>query len=248
MKSIKLILLVAFFGALLTGIYTLQNSHSVTGGDPLGTGAVGGSAQYVGKRDIKNSPYFPQLDFYNMQSTDNLLLLPKFATSQQITGYTCGPAAANMVVQHFLGQTLHDEMQVAEIMGTSRYNGTNTKGMVKYFKEINWQVRSSADSDTPKNYAAFLSFVKTSLQQNTPIIVENVEWGGHWRVIIGYDNMGTASTSDDVLIMADPFDTADHLQDGYAVQPAEKFFYMWFDHQLFSKSEQQRQWLTATPK
>lgn len=247
MQSIKLILLVAFFGALLTGVYTLQNSHSATG-DPLGTGAVGGSAQYVGKRDIKNSPYFPQLDFYNMQSTDSLLLLPKFATAQQITGYTCGPAAANMVVQHFLGQTLHDEMQVAEIMGTSKYNGTNTQGMVKYFKEINWQVHSSADSDTPKNYAAFLSFVKTNLQQNTPIIVENVEWGGHWRVIIGYDNMGTDSTSDDVLIMADPFDTADHLQDGYAIQPAEKFFYMWFDHQLFSKSEQQRQWLTAAPK
>ncbi|MFQ9523393.1 MAG: hypothetical protein ACLR2G_07855 [Phascolarctobacterium faecium] len=29
--------------------------------------------------------------------------------------------------------------------------------------------------------------------------------------------------------MADPCDTADHLQDGYVVVPAEKFFYMWFD-------------------
>jgi hypothetical protein len=30
--------------------------------------------------------------------------------------------------------------------------------------------------------------------------------------------------------------------------PAERFFYMWFDHQLFPQSEQKRQWLTAKPK
>lgn len=247
MNSVKLILLTAFLGALLAGIYTLQNSAAPLAGEPVGTGSSGGSAQYIGKRDLKNSPYFPKLDFYNMQSTDTLILLPKFKTSQQITGYTCGPAAANMVVAYFNGQPLHDEMKTAEIMGSSKFNGTNTKGMVRYFKEINWQVRSSADSSTPKNYPAFLNFVKTNLQNNTPVIVENVEWGGHWRVIIGYDTMGTETNSDDVLIMADPFDTADHIQDGYNIQPAEKFFYMWFDHQLFSKNEQARQWLTAVP-
>ena len=60
--------------------------------------------------------------------------------------------------------------------------------------------------------------------------------------------MGTAHQSDDVLIMADPYDTTDHLQDGYSIVPAERFFYMWFDHQLFPQSEQKRQWLTAKPK
>lgn len=30
-----------------------------------------------------------------------------------------------------------------------------------------------------------------NLKDNTPILVENVEWGGHWRAIIGYDTMGT---------------------------------------------------------
>ena len=75
-----------------------------------------------------------------------------------------------------------------------------------------------------------------------------MDWGGHWRVIIGYDTMGTEHKSDDVLIVADPFDTTDHLQDGYGIVPAERFFYMWFDHQLYSRSEQQRQWLTAKPK
>ena len=65
---------------------------------------------------------------------------------------------------------------------------------------------------------------------------------------MGYDSMGTAHTGDDVLFMADPFDTSDHLQDGYNILSAERFFYMWFDHQLFKKADQNKQWLIAKPK
>ena len=119
---------------------------------------------------------------------------------------------------------------------------------VHYFEKIGWDVHSSIKDKTPDSYKNFLKFVESNLKNNTPIIVENVDWGGHWRVIIGYDSMGTAYQSDDVLIMADPYDTTDHLQDGYSIVPAERFFYMWFDHQLFPQSEQKRQWLTAKPK
>ena len=91
-------------------------------------------------------------------------------------------------------------------MGTKSYTGTNTKGMVKYFKKKGWQVTSSADKDkTPQNTQEFKAFVVEHLKRNVPIMVENVDWGGHWRVIIGYDTMGTDDiTSSDVLIMADP--------------------------------------------
>lgn len=209
---------------------------------------VSGAAQFVGKHDIKESPYFKHPDFYNMQSSEHLTLLPKFATTQQVTYYTCGPAAANMVVKYYKGKVIDDEMTVAKIMSTSSTVGTNTKGMVKYFEKLGWEVHSSVKDKTPDNYVDFLKFVESNLKNNTPIIVENVDWGGHWRVIIGYDTMGTEHTGDDVLIVADPFDTTDHLQDGYGIVPAERFFYMWFDHQLYSRSEQQRQWLTAKPK
>lgn len=246
MKSLKTILLIAVCGALLSGIWTLRETF--TASSPPDTVTEGGAAQYAGKLNHPQSIYFAQPDIYNMQPNDHLLLLPKFPTQQQTTGYTCGPAAANMVVTYFSGQPLHTEMQVAEIMGTNRYKGTDTKGMCQYFKKIGWQVKSSADAGTPKSYKAFLQFISENLRHNTPIIVENVEWGGHWRVIIGYDTMGTENTGDDVLIMADPYDLADHLQDGYNIVPAEKFFYMWFDAQLFDKSEQRRQWLTARPK
>lgn len=179
----------------------------------------------------------------------SLTLLPKFRTYQQTTEYTCGPAAALMVVEHFLGRSPDDELAIGKAMGTRPYTGTNTKGMVRYFKKIGWEVSSNADKNkTPQDTLAFKNFVLDHLNRNVPIMVENVDWGGHWRVIIGYDTMGTDGiTSSDVLIMADPYDTADHLQDGYVVVPAEKFFYMWFDAHLFAAGDRKQQWLAAEP-
>lgn len=227
------------------GIYLLT---SLPGSIGTSVGGHGGAAQFTGKHDIKDSPYFAHPDIYNLKNTGNLLILEHFPTLQQTTGYTCGPAAANMVVKYFLGKTLHSELEVAEAMSSSPTAGTDTRGMTAYFKKLGWTVESSADSETPDSYAAFLQFVRKNLSANTPIIVENIDWGGHWRVIIGYDSMGTEHTGDDVLLMGDPFDTSDHLQDGYNIVPAERFFYMWFDHQLYPKKDQLRQWLTAKPK
>ena len=51
----------------------------------------------------------------------------------------------------------------------------------------------------------------------------------------------------DVLILADPYDTTDHNQDGYNIVSASRFYYMWFDARLFREKEKERQWLTAVP-
>ena len=242
--QIKGFVLGALCCALLTGAYTLLNGGVIG----FGNEEAAGAAQYVGKHDIKGSPYFAQPDIYNMKSTNTLTIISNFKTRQQSTGYSCGPVAAGMVVENLLGKQLHSEKEICKIMDTSTTKGTDCKGMVKYFKEIGWQVKSSVDNGSPKEYEKFLKFVKTNLQEGTPIIVENVDWGGHWRVIIGYDDMGTAHIGDDVLIMADPFDTSDHLQDGYNILSAERFFYMWFDAHLFKPGLRDKQWLTARPK
>ena len=197
--------------------------------------------------DVTDSPYFTQNDFYKMKSNEYLTILHNFTTYQQTTMHTCGPAVANMVVDHFLGKPLHSELETAKMMNCTKYNGTTTKGLRGYFIDLGWKVTSSADTDSPKTYTDFLNFVQGHLQDNTPIMVENVEWGGHWRIIIGYDTINTTNTGDDVLILADPFDKADHLQDGYTVVPAEKFFYMWFDAIRFAKGANWKQWVVAKP-
>ena len=63
------------------------------------------------------------------------------------------------------------------------------------------------------------------LEQGKPVIIGWNDWGGHYQVVIGYDNMGTETTADDVVIIADPYDTTDHLQDGYTTPSAERFIW-----------------------
>lgn len=244
-NTLKIISGLALCGAIFVGLNTLLNSTGEFTGSTNSTG--GGAAKYEGKHDIKNSPYFAAPDIYNMKSSENLVILPKFKTRQQITGYTCAPAAAAMVVEHFLGKLPHSEMEMAKMMGTNNINGTNVKGITKYFKELGWDVKSSATEDAPNKFTFFTKWVQSNLRDNTPIIVENVEWGGHYRVIIGYDTMGTEYSGDDVLIMADPFDLADHVQDGYNIENAQKFYYMWFDAHLFPSSERKHPWIIGKP-
>jgi len=211
----------------------------------------GGPASFQGRADVKDSPYFKKPDVYNMKSGGSLLLLEKYKTRQQQTGYTCGPAAALTVVQYFLGEVPDSEMGIAKIMDTHpagvKDPGTNTRGMSRYFEQKGWTVKNALKEGSPDTYKKFLDFVDDNLKQGIPIMVENVEWGGHWRVIIGHDTMGDAEGMNDVLILADPYDTSDHNQDGYNIISAERFYYMWFDAQLFREKEKMRQWLTAVP-
>jgi len=90
---------------------------------------------------------------------------------------------------------------------------------------------------------AFAGFVKKQLTAESPILVEWSTWGGHWTVIIGFDDMGTADVSDDVLIMADPYDTTDHCQDGYVIVSFERFFYEWFDAGILSPGITRQQYV-----
>lgn len=210
-----------------------------------------GPAAAPHKYDVADSPYYKFVDVYNLKSGGSLLLLEKYKTKQQETGYTCGPAAAFTVAQYFLGTVPENEKEIAKIMGTHpagvKEPGTNTRGMSRYFEEKGWIVKNSLKDGSPKTYREFLQFVDDNLKHNTPIMVENVDWGGHWRVIIGHDTLGDKEAANDVLLLADPYDTTDHLQDGYGIVSAQRFYYMWFAAQLFRENERQRQWLTAVP-
>lgn len=248
MKSKKIFLAVICVVIILGGVNYLLNQYTKNGTSlNFNYYNLGGAAQIQGQADVKNSPYFVHPDIYNMKPNEHLLILTHYPTIQQNTFYSCGPAAANTVVKYYKQNILHSEAEVCKYMSTNSTNGTSLKGMIAYFKHLNWDVKSAITHNSPSTYSDFLKFVTDNLENDTPIIIENVDWGGHWRVIIGYDTMNTQNTHDDVIILADPFDTSDHLQDGYNITSAERFFYMWFDHQLYPKNEQQKIWLTAKP-
>lgn len=96
---------------------------------------------------------------------------------------------------------------------------------------------STAFVDDAKD-SYFVKWILENLKASRPIMVEWSDCGGHWQAIIGYDNNGTPSIGDDILIFADPYDTSDHWQDGYYYYPLERFFQLWNDTRIAEKPYQ----------
>ncbi|OLS03610.1 C39 family peptidase [Tissierella creatinophila] len=260
--------------------------------------ANGGADSYSNAGDNEKSKYYLNPDFYNMKSDDEVVIIPKFKTMQQTTEWSCGNAAALMVLNHF-GTTDITEMDLAVAMKSSTdldtpnakpgsannfYEyGTDVKRMYNYFnnlegfkvvetsykenykdsdliKEVDgtspadignlkpvfssMSLYSSENSDDTDKFvddageSYFVKWLRNNLDKGRPIMVEWGDWDGHWQTIIGYDNNGTPSIGDDILIFADSYDTSDHWQDGYYYYPLERWFYMWKDRNIASKPYQ----------
>lgn len=86
---------------------------------------------------------------------------------------------------------------------------------------------TSAEASMPfPTYESFAEFVKENISHGQPIIFCGP---GHWRVIIGIDDMGTESKYDDVIITADSSDNFDHYQDGYNTEYGVEFYAHWYN-------------------
>ena len=59
--------------------------------------------------------------------------------------------------------------------------------------------------------------------------------------------MGTETTQDDVIIVADSYDTTDHNQDGYGIYPAERLIYNFTMHNAFTEDEGGNDYLFVVP-
>ena len=101
-----------------------------------------GASAYRGAGNANLSPYYGSIDVYHLTGSDRLTILPRYKTYQQTTEYSCGPAAALMVLHHY-GNTVWDELAIAKVMETNTQTGTPTSGMVRFFTKIGWQVQSS---------------------------------------------------------------------------------------------------------
>ena len=178
--------------------------------------------------DHPGSLYYPALDFYGMQSTETLTILPKFRTYQQTSNETCGQACAIMVLDYYnkRGNWNEDNLRALSVDHSVIHCGTCLEQMVEMFQKIGgFQVESSADL---KGSPIDETMIQMYLADGVPIIIGWADRGGHWQVIIGYDNMGTPDNLwDDVVILADPADDTDHNQDGYYLCSMERLMSCW---------------------
>ena len=217
---------------------------------------------------LEDSTYWPLHDYYNATSSDTLAMLTGFRTTQQNTGWACGATSALMVLDWFGKRGDLNEQDVAALrLKTADGGATNLRQLINVFDCLNdlndlgigewgqWDIYTSYDiaeecgitkpAGGKMNLMSVEQLMDGSLLKDLvsigiPVMIGWNSFGGHWQVIIGYDDMGTEDTKDDVLILADPYDTTDHLNDGYNIQSMERFVYDWsagfdtdFDHGIF---------------
>lgn len=206
-----------------------------------------GAASVERQFDHKHSPYFKHPDFYHMKSNKTLTMLTGFRTLQQSSEWSCGPAAALMVLDWYgkagsyteesLAAFRHQPADVHVAAFPDGYPGTTLKQMEDIWNKVDGFTWEDTLSYIKEGKPLTPESIQQELKAGHPILVCWIDWGGHWQVIIGYDNMGTENTLDDVLIVADSYDVTDHNQDGYGIYPASRFFSTFDMYGQFPDSE-----------
>ena len=200
-----------------------------------------GASSFCGITDHNRSRYYVANDFYNMKSDGSLHILSHFETYQQTKEYTCGAASALMVLNWF-GKKKYHETAVAQLVESHPCKGSTVENIADFFDLIGWNVDYHADSDRKfETIEEVEKFFVETIDSGTPIMVDWVDWAGHWQVLIGIDTCNSASPYDDVLIFADPYDVTDHKQDGYYTFPLGRFFGMWREGPCAGKKQPYQQ-------
>ena len=202
--------------------------------------------------DHPGSPYFNQIDFYNAKPTDTLTILEQFKTQQQTSEWSCGVSTAIMVLDWYdqLGSGNEETLAAFRTPDGAAPGATSLRQMIEIFEGVGgFDIYSTFDCVETVYEVFTLDFIQETLKAGTPVMIGWNDWGGHWQAIIGYDTMGTETEQDDVIIVADPYDTTDHNQDGYGVYPAERFIYNFTFYNFFPEEElNDMTFLTAVPK
>lgn len=239
---------VLYFRGSPVSNHLILNADGSYGGS-LDVELYGEGAPKNGEYNVKRSAYYTvNSDYYNMTSTEERVVVPQFASYQQTMQDSSGLACLLMVL-NYAGQdvqnTYTEEALVKryeQVNGTTVYgNGTTAQGIIDLVKDLNlgytatnvgYKIGSSSSTDQMKEM--FTSCIKDGkfvlVRYQSPV-------GYGWKVVIGYDDLGNVknnvteeesdSFGDDVVIFAEPYDAADHSQDGYATERAKDFIVWW---------------------
>ena len=172
---------------------------------------------------------------------------------QQTTDYTCAPAAVMSLLHWYKllpdkELTAQTEMRIAREMGTrdmkSPQPGTTTEEIAKWLERNEFIVLSGQDGT--------LELLRSYLNKGIPVLVEWIDWGGHWVVATGYHAAyESPAKGPDTVLFADP---ASHWgnpnnPDGISSFNAWRFRDMWFDAQYLNPGKITRNvYIVAVPR
>ena len=195
----------------------------------------GGANSVERKGDHINSPYFYEKDFYNAKPEDGFYILPQFKTIQQTCWWSCGVSCAEMILEYYgkRGEWNEESLAALRVDHSDQHIGSCLDQLIDIFDAVGGFELETTYDYTDNLDAVTMSFIKERIAAGIPILIGWNDWAGHYQVIIGYDTMNTEYEGDDVIIVADPFDTTDHNQDGYGVYGAERFIYNFSFYDFF---------------
>ncbi|MDD4583235.1 MAG: hypothetical protein PHR60_03475, partial [Eubacteriales bacterium] len=209
----------------------------------FGTDGLSGpaSSDVFRSGDYKYSPYYKNVDAFNLKPNKTRTILEGYRSTQQATEFTCGVTSMLAALDWFNKRENLNEMDLALLRDkTDGLPGTTIQEMLNVISKLpeKWEVKTSYDlveGDSEfecglmieNQYTDLGEIIPYYLKKGIPIMVMWHEWGGHYQTVIGYDTMGTEATCDDVIILMDSYDTTDHNQDGYVVESYERLIYDW---------------------
>ena len=194
-----------------------------------------GAANYY---EMKSSPYYVSLGVKGYQQTAD---------------HTCGPAAVMSLLRWYGKLSVSDmtpttEMRIAREMGTGEMSsprpGTTTEQMVSWLEKNGFVVASGEDGS--------LELVRRYLNKGIPVLVEWIDWGGHWVVATGYHAAyESPEKGPDTIFFADPSSHWGNPNnpDGISSFNAWRFRDMWFDAQYLDPGRLVKNvYIIAVPK
>jgi hypothetical protein len=225
---------------ILTGIILLAAALAVTNAYAKGPDRI----SYGLDSRLPAPRYYTGIDVDTLSSNDHLTVIPLKSFRQQVTNYSCGAVAAMTVMSYYgkpANNTDAEEILIAHEInpGVSEKTGVNPEQLASWFNRRGW----NASWKTGGSREMLLA----NLKAGVPTIVEWIDWGGHWVVVVGYDTRGTETVWDDVILFADSVDCHDDRVDGITYANYGEFDAMWFDAHYFPENMQDRAYVVAVP-
>ena len=234
-------------------------------GGSLDAAKYGEGAPLNGKYNVENSDYYTvNNDWYNMTSTEERIIFPKFKSYQQTMQDTSGIACLMMML-NYVGEDVKNQYTELELLklyeevnGTTVYgNGTTEEGLMKLIEALDLGYTTdntsidfvkAGNTNLATLYGATKSMCVDSIKDGKFVLVRYQSPNGYgWKLVAGYDTLGkvksnvtgeeTDSYGHDVIIFADPNDGFDHLQDGFNTERAVDFI-VWFRNLDFNTGTQ----------
>lgn len=242
MRPLHLFIIASIFGviAVLAAAIILLSPALISA--PVST--TPGDVKYATDAPMPPPQYYTGIDFDTLKPNEHLTVIPLKSYRQQVTNFSCGSAAAMTVMSYYgmpVSNTNAEEVLIAREMNSnvSEKTGINPEQIASWFNRQGWNATWSTGGSR--------EMLRNNLKNGIPTMVEWMDWGGHWVVVVGYDTRGTENVWDDVIIFADSVDCHDDRVDGITYFNYGEFDAMWFDAHYFPENMRERAYVIAVP-